>query len=355
MASKALRQFIAGATNPKGNVGDFQHASRLFVDSDLRLAPKVKFLYHVSFSINPIAMKSRNLKYQHQNEINMLVKAAELPRFSIQTDTLNQYNRKRITQVKIDYQPITIRFHDDNLGVVGQLWQSYYSYYFGDPTAASIAGSYGQTAMQPASLIRARYGLDNDSSVPFFNSIVIHQLAKRAYYSYELINPRITSWSHDSLDSSSSQPSEQSMQLSYEAVRYDTGNISRGVPPGFAEDHYDQTPSPISLAGGGTTTLFGAGGVLAGASTVFGALGSGKAFESPANFIATAITAVNTYQNAKKLNSSSIKGELTNIAVKGLQNVGNQGLSGLSNISMPVSNPNTSTPATQRNITGGGP
>jgi len=353
MTSKALRQFISGATNPKGNVGDFQHASRLFVDSDLRLAPKVKFLYHVSFSINTNAMKSFNLKYQHQNEINMLVKSAELPKFNIQTDTLNQYNRKRITQVKIDYQPVTIRFHDDNLGVVGQLWQNYYGYYYGDPTAAKIQGAYNQTAMRSSSFIRARYGLDNDSSIPFFNSITIYQLAKKAWYSYQLINPRIVSWTHDSLDSSANAPSEQSMQLAYESVAYDTGYTQQGNPPGFAEDHYDKTPSPISLAGGGTTTLFGSGGVLAGAEAVFGALGSGKAFESPANFIATAITTVNTYQNAKSLNSSSIKGELTNLATKGLQSVSNQGLSGLKNINLPVSNPNTTTPATQRNITGG--
>lgn len=355
MTSKALRQFISGATNPKGNVGDFQHASRLYVDSDLRLAPKVKFLYHVSFDINPAALKTMSLKYQHQNEINMLVKAAELPKFNLQTDTLNQYNRKRITNVKIDYQPITIRFHDDNLGVVGQLWQNYYNYYFGDSAAANIPGAYNQTAMRNSSFIRARYGLDNNSSIPFFSKITIYQLAKRAWYSYQLINPVITSWSHDSLDSSASQPSEQSMQLAYEAVAYNTGYVSQGNPPGFAQEHYDKTPSPISLAGGGTQTLFGQAGVLAGAEAVFGALGSGKAFESPANFIATAITAVNTYKNAKSLSSASIKGELTNVAIRGLQSVSAIGLSGLQNTNFPVSNPNTNTQATPRSVTGGGP
>lgn len=350
MTSKALRQFISGATNPKGNVGDFQHAARLFVDSDLRLAPKQKFLYHVSFNINTNALKSLNFKYQHINEINMLVKTAELPKFTVQTETLNQYNRKKVVQVKLDYQPVQIRFHDDNLGVVGQLWQNYFGYYYGDSTAAKIPGSYNRNAMLNSNFIRGRYGLDNNSSIPFFTDITIYQMAKRAYYSYKLINPVITAWNHDSLDYSSNQPSEQSMTLAYESVVYNTGYVRPGDPPGFAQEHYDKTPSPISLAGGGTRTLFGQAGVLAGAEAVFGALSTGKAFESPANFIATAIRAVNTYQNSKQLSSAGVRTELENIAVKGLNNVSRLGVSGIQNTSFPVNNPTASTKASPLNL-----
>ena len=45
----------SGLSRPKGNLGDFAHASRLFTDSRMRLAPKTKFLYHVvhiSFSVH---------------------------------------------------------------------------------------------------------------------------------------------------------------------------------------------------------------------------------------------------------------------------------------------------------------
>jgi hypothetical protein len=344
MSSKALRQFISGVTNPKGNLGDFQHAARLFVDNDLRLAPKQKFLYHVSFSINTNALKSLNFKYQHQNEINMLVKTCELPKFTVQTETLNQYNRKKLVQVKIDYQPINIRFHDDNLGVVGQLWQNYFGYYYGDPAAANIPGAYNRTAMQNSNFIRGRYGLDNNSSIPFFNNITIYQMAKRAYYAYRLINPMITAWNHDSLDYSNNQPSEQSMTIGYEAVAYSTGYVRPGDPPGFAQEHYDRTPSPISLAGGGTPTIFGPGGVLAGAEAVFGSLGSGIAFDSPANFISTAILAVNTYQNAKKLSSAGTSAELTSIAIKGARS--------LANYNFPINDPSTETKANQINLSG---
>lgn len=355
MSSRFVNQLIAGATNPRGNLGDFAHASRLHVDADMRLAPKFKFLYHVSFNINTNALKSLNFKYQHQNEINMLVKSAELPKFTVQTDTLNQYNRKKVVQVKLDYNPIQIRFHDDNLGVVGQLWQNYFGYYYGDPTAANVPGAYNRTAMLAPSFLRGKYGLDNNSSIPFFSDITIYQLAKRAWYSYKLINPTITAWNHDSLDSSSNQSSEQSMTLAYEAVTYNSGYVQQGNPPGFGQDHYDTLPSPLSLLGGGTRTLFGQAGVLAGAEAVFGALGSGRAFESPANFIATAITAVNTYQNAKSLTKQGIKAEATSIALKGINNAARIGLSGIQNVTFPTNNPINTTVATQRNIFGGGP
>ena len=39
-----LDNFVKGVTNPKGNLGDFRHASRTFVKNTYRLTPKVKFV-----------------------------------------------------------------------------------------------------------------------------------------------------------------------------------------------------------------------------------------------------------------------------------------------------------------------
>lgn len=354
MTSKAWNQFVSGATNPRGNVGDFQHASRLHVDSDLRLAPKQKFLFHVVFNINTNALKSSNFTDRHKNEINMLVKKCDLPKFTIQTETLNQYNRKKVVQNKIEYTPINIAFHDDNLGVVGQLWQTYFGYYYGDSQAAKNFSAYNRSAMKGSSFMNSRYGLDNNNSIPFFNDITIYQMAKKAWYSYKLINPIIKSWSHDSMDMSSGQSAEQSMQLDYEAVTYNSGYVSQGNPPGFGVEHYDTMPSPLSIYGGGTRTLFGQGGFLAGAEAVFGALGSGKAFENPANFLTTAIAAVNTYQNAKSLTAAGARSELTGAAIRGLQSAAVIGLSGQNTISFPVNNPSATTSAKPIQFGGGG-
>ena len=49
-----LDNLLSGILGPKGNMADWQHASRLYVDNDLRFAPKQKFLYHVYFQLDPV-------------------------------------------------------------------------------------------------------------------------------------------------------------------------------------------------------------------------------------------------------------------------------------------------------------
>lgn len=357
---KEAGQFISNFLSPKGTVADFRHASRLHVDDNFRLAPKSKFNYHVVFSIDTRALKSLNFDFRHRNEINMLVKKCELPKFTLQTETLNQYNRKKIVNLKVDYNPVSITFHDDRLGVTRQLWENYFAYYYADSSVAKRAGAYNRTAMTGGSFIKDPYGLDNNSSVPFFQKITIYQMANKQFASYTLVNPVITAWNHDSLDYGSSAPAEQSMTVGYEAVYYDTGYVQQGNPPGFGVDHYDTVPSPISLAGGGTRTLFGQGGVLAGAESVFGAVSSMLADPAQAtvgNILSTAVTAINTYNNAKNLSSTSIKNEISSIATQGLNTIARQGVSGLNNISFPINDSanNRTTTATPRNLGGGGP
>ena len=78
-----LDNVLKGTLNPKGNLGDFAHASRLYVDDSFRLAPKQKFLYHVVFNINPQAAITDPPLANHQRELNMLVKAIDLPKYNM--------------------------------------------------------------------------------------------------------------------------------------------------------------------------------------------------------------------------------------------------------------------------------
>ncbi len=154
------------------------------------------------FDINLSALKSLNLKFQHQNEIGLLVKSADLPRFTLKTQTLNQYNRKKIVMSDHEFQPINLRFHDDRSHIINTLWQNYYSYYFADSISAKFAGAYSRTAMRNGNFVRSKYGLDNGQSIPFFNRIILYQLNKREYVSYTLVNPMITAFTHDQVQSS---------------------------------------------------------------------------------------------------------------------------------------------------------
>ena len=224
---------------------DFRHAARMFTDDDFRLAPKFKFQFHVAFSINPAALQTIELAQRHKTEINMLVKSAELPSYTIKTETLNQYNRKKNVQTGHTYTPINIKFHDDNMGLANELWQNYYSYYYADPTSAQSPGAYNRTAMKHMNYINNRYGFDNGSQIPFFNYITIYQMARHEYISYTLQNPILTAFSHSNVDHASTAFNDLSMTVAYEGVSYNRGDVSNGDPQGFGTEHYDTTPSPL--------------------------------------------------------------------------------------------------------------
>jgi hypothetical protein len=322
-------------SNSAVTLRDPQHAARLFVDDKFRLLPKAKFLYHVAFNINQAALKSIELVQRHRNEINMLVKSVDLPYFTVSMETLNQYNRKKNVMTGHKYNPINIKFHDDNMGLVNQLWQNYYSYYFADPVVAGTSGAYNRTATRSSSFINNPYGLDNGSTLPFFNSITVYQMARHEYVSYTLHNPIIASWNHNPLDSSggSAISHDNQASIAYEAVSYGSGQITTGTPEGFGVEHYDQTPSP--LQGGAALQS-------ASPSFVSGVNIQGNASE----FLNTVTTQINTYQNTKELPSPGTTGVLTSAIQSATQ-----GVSGVQGIVFPQQTTTTAaTLATQINL-----
>lgn len=335
-----LDNVVSGALNPKGTLGDYAHGSRLYVDDSHRLSPKVKFLYHVSFNINPdAAAVIPQLREKHLNELNMLVKTAQLPAYNIQTDVKHQYNRKKIVQKRIDYQPIQITLHDDNMGVTTALWEAYYRYYYRDgnyaattpdgspDTGGSEFDPYNRQSMFGRK--QFRYGFDNDSSSPFFNSITISQMARKNYTSFTLINPIISNWQHDTMDNSASDVVANTMTLEYETVHYSRGAIGKGGPKGFAEEHYDKTPSPNSLSGGGASSLLGIGGVLAGGYGVLSDITGGTA-----NF-GTVLKAANVLQNAGGLNAAGVGQELIGSAIGDIGKKAGIDVSGVAGVAFP--------------------
>ena len=224
----------------------WQHASRVFVDDQFRLAPKADFMFHVAFNINLNAVRDKQLLESHRNEINLLVKSAAIPKFELETTKANQYNRKKVIQTTHKYENVSIKFHDDNMSIINHLWQNYYAHYYADSTSAQKPGAYTRNATKNYDYVVAPYGLDTGAAIPFFNYITIYQMARHEWISAKLINPVITSWEGSQLDYNSTKTHEMTMQLAYEAVSYDTGKVSTGTPEGFAVEHYDTAPSPLT-------------------------------------------------------------------------------------------------------------
>jgi hypothetical protein len=325
MANKFTRFLVDGILSPKKTPSNFRHATRLFVDDTFRLSPRTKFLYYVRFEIDKTALRSPVFRDRHADEVGLLIKNTDLPKYNFDSVVKNQYNRKKIIYKNFNYEPVNLTFHDDSQGVMNAMWALYYGHYIqdrnmvstftspGNPSFAYAATHYRNTATFADQF---RYGLDSDITVDFLKTVSIFTMSRRRFLGYTLVNPKIKSWSHGTMDYSLSEPNENSMTLEYEAVEYSSGNVSVNSPKGFAVLHYDNLNSPLGVFGGGAASLFGDGGVLDGLETVFGDVSSGSAFASTGNFLRTVVTGINTARSISDLKKGDISREITNIITR---------------------------------------
>jgi hypothetical protein len=292
---------------PADGLRDYSHAAKTFgtggggprVGSQgggyNTLVPRNKFLFHVYFNLNTNIPAVANLIEGGKSSIiGLMVKTAQLPSYSIDVGTMNQYNRKRLVQTKINYNPAQIVFNDDNSDLIRNMWYQYYQYYYSDPTykygnTPAQNGTLGQIQV-PEILGGAAYtandiyspsrgvqhwglsgqGYNNPSlqslatslltgpasgQLPFFNDITIYGLSQKTYAQYTMINPLITDWTHDTYDySQGNQVVTHTMGIRYEAVKYYSGDIGGEQPSeqvtGFASSsHYDTQISSIAKPG----------------------------------------------------------------------------------------------------------
>ena len=293
------------------NVRDFRHASRTFVDGNYRLAPKHRFLFHVTFGVNPglgfTFSGSENL------EASFLVKSVDLPRYSYDLQQHNQYNRKRYHVNKIDYEPVRMTFHDDNSDVIRNMWYAYYAYYNNDPQYENSGTYQYQDTYSPMMQNAQRWGLDRNTA-PFFNYIKIYSIYQKKYTEYWLVNPIIESFEHDRHDYADSTGTlEHQMTVRFETVKYKSGLVQGDGPAGFGEMHYDKAASPLTPQGGGTTSIFGPGGIVDSVGSIGADLAGG-------NIGSAVVTGLRGAQNLKGANlGKMLKSELTGMAVGALR------------------------------------
>ena len=346
------QELWAGFTGTNGTLRDARHANKAFSANAFELKPRYKFLFHVSFTLNykEIPTLASAMGMDDIKNISLLVKTVDLPKYTIATETLNQYNRKRVVQTKVNYEPISISFHDDSGDLMRNMWYNYFSYYYKDPSQDYLApnaqnGSMGASQNRTTgfgynardiysdSRIVNDWGyigeafndtnlstLSNSGKPPFFRDIRIYGMDQHRYAEYVLINPLISSFSHDTYNySEGAGTMTNNMTVAYETVKYYTGAIGSQRPDinvqGFADpSHYDTTLSPLSVPGS-QSNVFGQGGLLdAGAGiledlqqgTLLGAMGA----------IQTAGTAYNTFKN-KNLKSMALS-EATAIGTKAI-------------------------------------
>lgn len=269
---------------------DYTHASKTFVQANYSYAPKLKFLFHTYFDINPQAYPKN---VGTGDNFGLAVKTVRLPSYSFETHVMNQYNRKRIVQTKIKYDNVNISFHDDNNNRIRGLWEAYYTYYYKDgsnpktvfagarggaPTAQVAGGGTTATPTLADYNNRTQYTpnitgnndwgylgeMRNSTSlvkIPFFKNITVFGFNQHNFVAYTLINPLITRFSHDTYDYAQGNGTmEMVMDIDYETVVYNEGALDGQSPEnivtGFgAVQHYDRQPGPGTLPGQNSTVI----------------------------------------------------------------------------------------------------
>tara|TARA_Y100001937_G_scaffold52201_1_gene72285 strand:+ start:24 stop:1409 length:1386 start_codon:yes stop_codon:yes gene_type:complete len=318
-----INDYLQGFQNGLPGMKDYRHASRLYIDDNFKLMPKQKFLFHVVFNLDEEIAETQ-FTANERTQLNMLVKAADLPRYGYNVEEKIQYNKKMYTATRIQYEPVNITFHDDHADTVNAFWKKYYEYTIADGVSMNSDLQISATKddyYKPEYLRTTnRYGLDTPKQrgKPYIKGIEIFVLHKQRFTSMTLVNPVIGSFAHDQLDQADGAGVMQNtMQIFYETVLYKSGIINVNNVPGFATINYDKEPSPLTVLGGGTNSIFGPGGVVDGIGSVIKNVRSG-------NILGAILSASNTYNNAKKIKKKDAKEELKGIAKKGVLEIGKQ-------------------------------
>jgi hypothetical protein len=306
-----------------GKIFDYAHAHQLFVADNYKLAPKYNFLYYVKFDRDPLVSNIGD--NSALIETGQLVNSVALPKFTIDSKTLNAYNRTNLVQTKIKYDPVQITFHDDGNNTVLDFWRDYYDYYYrdgdykdmsGDSSTANYQQKHKYNFNNSAPLNTWGYTLRNKAQeIHYLKNIRIYSLNRGTFTEYILVNPMITSFQHGQHTAAENGIMSHTMTVSYESVLYYWGTITEATVPGMLDLHYDRRPSPLTPNGLGSSGfggfsrprvfgargVFGNGGILDTTDQIIGDLGSG-------NLSGAIVKGFKGYQNNKGANLKDIAG-----------------------------------------------
>jgi hypothetical protein len=194
-------------------------------------APRQKYLFLVRF----VRGTGEGKKSAWEDGLSFACKRFDRPNVMFETQVLNQYNKKRIVQTGIKYNPVKIEFHDTADQKVMQMWHEYASFYFGD-FRKSTAADWKYDIVNPdfKNAGKEGFGLTlpnekpNDSPEGFFTALECYQFAGGTFTQFDLVNPKIISFNPDEMDYGSDVGHGLTMTIDYEAIIYK--NDSKPVP-----------------------------------------------------------------------------------------------------------------------------
>jgi hypothetical protein len=201
--------------------------------------------YFLVFNLYPTNDDFLQSKYDylktHRDRLHFLCHTVEGPKFQIQQDVMNQYNRKRIVNRKIDYDPVSVRMYDTIDGLGLRFAKLLYEFEFQnarlykkthkDNDNNKTMGKYSfrpenERANYNESIIgteeqflsQHNFGLiaKPGHSHRIIKSIDLYQLAGKLYSKARMVHPRLSRFDMDQMDYSSSAVTNVSLSFQYE-------------------------------------------------------------------------------------------------------------------------------------------
>jgi hypothetical protein len=181
--------------------------------------PKNKFLFYVKF-FRPDTAGGPNWG----EGLGTMVKNIDRPRISFKTQTLNQYNRKRIVQTSHEFESLQLKFHDTVGEEVQRMFIEYYQYYYGD-TKINGSGSSVYDVVRGEADRLGQWGflppLSEQNNGYFFSHISVYQMYNGLYTQFDLINPKLTTYNPDDFDYSvGALTNEIQIAVDFEGIVY---------------------------------------------------------------------------------------------------------------------------------------
>lgn len=262
--AKSFEGIFGGIFDQNVHMRDSRHAANAYGFNKTNLVngtPRHKFEFFVKFNFNDSDPATRNfvqafLNNVDQDIVTQMVKNVTMPSMQIDTEVLNQYNKKRISQKRISYSPVSMTFHDSVEGRMLRLWEMYYEYYFKDGIASekldlgqstgagnTILGTFLETFLNAfngtaapehrkdqylddtiAGTFTDNYGYNLKrvgNSKYLIDSIDIFQVHGGKFSRTRIMHPRVVSFAHDTLDyEDSSGLVEMRFEFEHEGVIY---------------------------------------------------------------------------------------------------------------------------------------
>lgn len=221
---------MSTTVGPKGEplyLKDNAWASKWFNTETFRRSPKSKFNFLCI--LDPVRGVMKESLYKDSLNIAHQVKAADSPKPSFDVEVVDQYNKRRVIQKKLSWDPITVVFHDDMDNQLYQILVDYMQYYYADFRNSNKTDWNLDTV---TNLINDfDWGYKPHATKYYFNNIALIWLAGGRATNIIIQNPLITNIAFDNLDySDGTTPLEIAVTFEYEGVRIGSINAELFQP-----------------------------------------------------------------------------------------------------------------------------